>query len=619
MKRREHLHPKITELELSSTFNYDKKDKFYDFKNNERKPMEEIVNEIFEPQEILRIVFHMIEKIDLTSDETDSQPDFMIEYYAQKNVILDVVPLHNWVGRVKKEKMDENEEMKKYFGEHSSIYFFFLSYLQVWLVIPALAGLAVYALNHFLKLSVETSPFDSLYSFFMIIWGALFVNFWKKGEEKIAHNWQCFGKSLESKEKLHFSEQHFEKRINDATGMFESYFPTRKRLVQYLISVIKLLPILVFTFLFLVCSLNVRGFVLKEHKYIYIEKLSVLAEKGNVFEKGSLKGIIPTILHVVLISIISSYYKEICSQTTKNEYHKTMIEFENVLILKRFLFETFYAFTDFIYIAFITLDIEGLRNALVSLFLVDEIRRLVTESLIPYVKRRLSTKSIHLKQENEAILDFEQYVDQKIVELKLANYQPFDDYLEIVINFGYITLFASAFPLAPLIIFIFHFLEEKSDKYKIYSLYRRPHPERANTIGSWGTVLNVIVMISVITNVVLSSFSSNKILEFMNIFYDKIDEKSVFYQYGDRKDQGEIDWNTVGKFIILIVFGMEHFLFILVFLIKKWVDNIEDWTTLYKKRKIQKQKLSKIKAKKNLMLASKYGCEQPLQPLETEN
>lgn len=611
----------ITELEISSSFNYEKKEKFYDFNNNEPKPMEEKVKEIFEPQEILRIVFHMIEKINLSSDETGSQPDFMIEYYAQKNVILDLVPLHSWTDSVKREKMSENEEMKKYFGEHTSIYFFFLSYLQVWLVVPALAGLAVYLLNNFLKLSVETSPFDSLYSFFMIIWGALFVSFWTKGEEKIAHNWQCFGKSLESRKKLHFSEQHFEKRINDATGMLENYFPTRKRLVQYLISIVKLLPILAFTFFFLVCSLNVRGFVLKEHKYIYIEKLSVLAEKGNWFEKGSVRGIIPTILHVVLISIISSYYKETCNQTTKNEYHKTMTDFENVLILKRFLFETFYAFTDFIYIAFITLDIEGLRNALVSLFLVDEIRRLVTESLIPYVKRRLSTKKMHFKQDKHELLDFEEYVDQKIVELKLATYQPFDDYLEIVINFGYITLFASAFPLAPLIIFIFHFLEEKSDKYKIYSLYRRPQPERANTIGSWRTVLNMIVMISVITNVVLSSFSSNKILEFMNIFYDKIDEKSVFYQYGDRKNQGEIDWNSIGKFIILIVFGMEHFLFILVFLIKRWVSNLEDWTSLYKKRKIQKQKLSKIKTKRNLMLASKFGCEgkQPVQTIEEAN
>ena len=96
----------------------------------------------------------------------------------------------------------------------------------------------------------------------------------------------------------------------------------------------------------------------------------------------------------------------------------------------------------------------------------------------------------------------------------------------------------------------------------------------------------------------------------MNIFYDKIDEKSVFYQYGDRKDQGEIDWNSVGKFIILIVFGMEHFLFIIVFLIKRWVSNLEDWTTLYKKRKIQKQKLSKIKVKKSLLLASKFGYQE---------
>jgi hypothetical protein len=172
--------------------------------------------------------------------------------------------------------------------------------------------------------------------------------------------------------------------------------------------------------------------------------------------------------------------------------------------------------------------------------------------------------------------------------------------------------------LAPLIIFIFHFLEEKSDNFKIYLLYRRPHPERANTIGSWNSVLNIIVMISVLTNVILSSFSSNKILEFINFFYKQIDEKSVFYQYGDRKFQEEIDWNHVGKFVILFVFGLEHFLFIIIFLIKKWVGSIENWTTLYKKRKIQKQKLSKMKSKRDLLLASKYLSQQQKEPLELD-
>lgn len=80
---------------------------------------------------------------------------------------------------------------------------------------PAIIGLIVFLLNYILNLSVENSPFDSLFSLFMIIWGVLFVSFWSKKEEKIAYTWHCFGKSLQAKQTILYSEHHFEEKIND--------------------------------------------------------------------------------------------------------------------------------------------------------------------------------------------------------------------------------------------------------------------------------------------------------------------------------------------------------------------------------------------------------------------
>lgn len=58
-----------------------------------------------------------------------------------------------------------------------------------------------------------------------------------------------------------------------------------------------------------------------------------------------------------------------------------------------------------------------------------------------------------------------------MVELKLPKYEQFDDYLEIVINFGYISLFAASFPYAPLLVYVFNAIELFSDKRKIFYLY----------------------------------------------------------------------------------------------------------------------------------------------------
>jgi len=63
------------------------------------------------------------------------------------------------------------------------------------------------------------------------------------------------------------------------------------------------------------------------------------------------------------------------------------------------------------------------------------------------------------------------YFEDLLLELQLPKYEQFDDYLEIVINFGYITLFAAAFPYAPLLVYFFNAIELFSDKRKIYYLY----------------------------------------------------------------------------------------------------------------------------------------------------
>ena len=53
------------------------------------------------------------------------------------------------------------------------------------------------------------------------------------------------------------------------------------------------------------------------------------------------------------------------------------------MIIKRIAFEIFSAFLDFFYIGFILADIVQLKSEMVSMFAVDEIRRIVTETLIP--------------------------------------------------------------------------------------------------------------------------------------------------------------------------------------------------------------------------------------------
>lgn len=227
-----------------------------------------------------------------------------------------------------------------------------------------------------------------------------------------------------------------------------------------------------------------------------------------MFDKNSNMGTVSSIMHSIIMIVINSIYSEISQRLTEKEKHMTKQGFNSSLVMKRFFFETFNTFTDLAYLGFVQMDIVLLKQELFSYYMTDEIRRLVCEILIPYLQKM-----------SKKVGDGELVMAHIKTELQLSKYEQFDDYLEIVINFGYITLFASAFPLAPLLTLLFHSIELQADKWKIYNLYQRPLPYKQNTIGAWKTVLNVMSIIAILTNIFLFAFSSHQIEEFFPFLF----------------------------------------------------------------------------------------------------
>eukprot|EP00434_Breviolum_minutum_P024335 symbB.v1.2.021490.t1/scaffold1806.1/size131321/5 len=87
--------------------------------------------------------------------------------------------------------------------------------------------------------------------------------------------------------------------------------------------------------------------------------------------------------------------------------------------------------------------------------------------------------------------------------LDQPQYEQFDDFLEMVIEFGYVTLFASAFPLAAAMSVVSNVIELKSDIFKLALVYQRPMPHRMKSIGIWRQLLHLIAAVSIITNIMI--------------------------------------------------------------------------------------------------------------------
>nr|XP_054926460.1 anoctamin-1-like [Dermacentor andersoni] len=85
---------------------------------------------------------------------------------------------------------------------------------------------------------------------------------------------------------------------------------------------------------------------------------------------------------------------------------------------------------------------------------------------------------------------------------------PFDEYLQMAIQFGFVTLFVAAFPLAPLFALINNVCEIRLDAYRYSKRLRRPVAERAPNIGAWQAILRLLARCAVICNAFLIAFTS---------------------------------------------------------------------------------------------------------------
>lgn len=81
------------------------------------------------------------------------------------------------------------------------------------------------------------------------------------------------------------------------------------------------------------------------------------------------------------------------------------------------------------------------------------------------------------------------FIERMRVENSMDDYQIFEDYAEMALQFGYVVLFSSAWSLAPLACLINNFFEQRTDAFKICKTSRRPIPARSYGIGAWRQIL----------------------------------------------------------------------------------------------------------------------------------
>ncbi|NXY81888.1 ANO2 protein, partial [Alcedo cyanopectus] len=263
------------------------------------------------------------------------------------------------------------------------------------------------------------------------------------------------------------------------------------------------------------------------------------------------------IINLLLILLLDEIYGAVAKWLTEIEVPKTEKTFEERLILKAFLLKFVNSYAPIFYVAFFKGRFVGrpgqyvyvfdgyrmeeastaarqprgslgrtcapggcLMELCIQLSIIMLGKQLIQNNLfeigIPKLKKLFRKLKDERTEPNE--MDTNQSKDPQQWDLDYI-LEPFTgltpEYMEMIIQFGFVTLFVASFPLAPLFALLNNVIEVRLDAKKFVTELRRPDTVREKDIGIWYNILSGIGKLSVIINAFVIAVTSDFIPRLM--------------------------------------------------------------------------------------------------------
>ncbi|XP_059479818.1 anoctamin-4-like [Neocloeon triangulifer] len=371
------------------------------------------------------------------------------------------------------------------------------------------------------------NPATVFFAIFMSFWATTFLELWKRRQAVIAWEWdlQFVDEDQEPRPEFETTVKTF--RINPVTGRREPFltFLDRSRRVVASGSVV----------IFMVCIVMcaVVGTILYR-----ITAVAVLYRNGDFFMKRNAKLITSmsaAVINLIIIVLLTRFYHRLALWLTNLENPRTQTEYEDSFTFKIFVFEFMNFYSSLIYIAFFKgrffvhpgdqharssefLRLKGdvcdpagcLSELCIQLAIImvgkQGLNNFV-ELLLPKLENWWRKRSHMAKTEDreKPLKRWEEdYQLQDSGRLAL-----FQEYLEMVLQYGFVTMFVAAFPLAPLFALLNNVAELRLDAYKMLTQARRSLAERVADIGAWYGILQGVTYTAVVSNAFVIAYTSD--------------------------------------------------------------------------------------------------------------
>ncbi|OXA52495.1 Anoctamin-4 [Folsomia candida] len=456
--------------------------------------------------------------------------------------------------------------IRRYFGDKVALYFAWLGFYTSMLIPASIVGILcfikeicdeeiggniimcplcgkceLWQLTDSCTFSKLTYFFDNpatvFFAVFMAFWATSFLEFWKRKHAVISWEWDLRNYEFEEEPRPEFEAAVKTFRINPVTKAPEPYLSFWRKAVRMLI-VSSLVFLLLFIVGFVVVGIIIYRLVMMSLLYTDDDEKEDLSDTRREFFQDNAKiitSVSAAIINLVIVVFLHNrVYFKVAIWLTNSEYPRTQTEYEDSFTFKMFLFQFINYYSYLIYIAFfkgrffrhpgddsknsfekIRGDMCDPAGCLSELFIqlsIIMVGKQFFNNFMEIFMPKFSNWCRRIKYASavdpDAPVFFTRW-EQDFNLKKVDQLALFQEYLEMVIQYGFVTLFVAAFPLAPFFALLNNVVEIRLDAYKWITQMRRPLAERVEDIGAWYGILQGITYTSVVTNAFVIAYTSD--------------------------------------------------------------------------------------------------------------
>ncbi|CAD8200754.1 unnamed protein product [Paramecium pentaurelia] len=407
------------------------------------------------------------------------------------------------------------DSIRDYFGEKIALYFDFLSYYAKQLWYMAIVSIITQGIMYSATIELRQTAIIG-FSIIIIIWSTFFMEFWKREQVYFSVRFGQQNFEADEAERPAFEGDFIRSVLNDDLNE-EFYSPFKRKMKQLL--ALSISAIIIGCVIGCVIGINILKNTLIEQQL-----------------DQNLSNTIPSILQAVSINFFNFIYNKVGQSFNVLENHKILSTYENSLVAKFTIFRFVNNFIQFFITSFLSsyfvqlklcqvnLSIPNdcfqiLSNQMTTIFLTNIISLQIPKLVAPIIKAFI--QNLLTKKDEKLVEHPFNLIDEEIErQLKLEPYQTneevdgsVNDYMELAIQFSYLSLFGLAFPACYILAFIQNVLKLQVDKYNFFNYSRRPFPQGASSIGNWLIIFEMISFLAIFTNAGLIVFTSEIIKE----------------------------------------------------------------------------------------------------------